>query len=66
MSLPIEMIDFVLEQEQEEENEEDWRFAEESEEAVTQLTQFSVSENTARKILFVLRLWKDWVRFISF
>ena len=61
--LPDDLIDFVLESGEsvEEVNNDDWRFGNEDEESVELLKHKKYSENTAKKLLYVLKLWSEWV-----
>ena len=61
LEIPEDIVNFILESEDNDEPEE-WRFGNESEEAITLLTQRHISKNTSRKILYVLNLWNEWVK----
>lgn len=64
--LPNDLLDFVLENDfdstnLEEDAEKEWRFDNVDMEAVELLKKRNYSANTAKKILYVLKLWGDWV-----
>ncbi len=66
--LPDDLVDFFLEQDgneiqasEEEIDEQDWRFGNEDADAIAVLKRKQYSVNTAKKILYVLKLWNSWV-----
>ena len=68
MELPQHLLDFVDGQSAETDNgnntdgnDNDWRLSNESEDAMRSLVQKKYAPNTAKKICYVIHLWKDWV-----
>lgn len=64
--LPENVLDFIISNldavEDEDGSEEgDWRFENESEDAIKIITAKNVAPNTARKICYVRKLWSEWV-----
>lgn len=63
--LPSDILDFVLSQldeyDQEDESETEFRFADVNEETIGMLESKNIAANTARKITYVLNLWRSWV-----
>ena len=63
--LPADLLDLVVNDfdGEEEDDEEDYRFGNITVDELVLLTSKNVAENTARKIRYVINLWRDWVRF---
>lgn len=59
-TVPDDVVEFILEHENDDDT--DWRFGNESEHAINILKEHHISRNTSRKIIYVLKLWNDWVQ----